>query len=266
MIIYKTNREIELIEKSNILLGKVHGEVAKHIKPGVKTIELDRIAEEFIRDNGAEPAFLNYGGFPNSLCISINDVVVHGIPSNREIKEGDIVSIDGGTNLNGYISDSAFTYAVGEVDKDTWRLLETTLFSLYKGIEVSRVGNRIGDIGYTIQQYAESRGCSVVREMTGHGVGKKLHEDPQVKNYGRRGNGKKIKNGMTIAIEPMLNLGSYEIFFEEDGWTTKTIDGEYSAHYELSIAIKNGIAKPMSTFEYIYESIKDNKNITAPKK
>ena len=265
MIIYKTDREIELIRESNILLGKVHAEVARHIKPGVKTIELDKIAEEFIRDNGAIPAFLNYGGFPNTLCISLNDVVVHGIPSEREIKEGDIVSIDGGTNLNGYISDSAFTYAVAEVDEKVWNLMETTLFSLYKAIEVSRVGNRIGDIGYTVQHYAQSRGCSVVREMTGHGVGKKLHEDPQVSNYGRRGTGKKIKNGMTIAIEPMLNLGSHEIYIEDDGWTTRTLDSTPSAHYELSIAIRNGSADPMSTFEYIYEAISENKNITAPK-
>lgn len=265
MIIYKTDKEIELIRESNILLAKVHGEIAKNIKPGIKTIELDKIAESFIRDNGAIPAFLNYGGFPNSLCISINDVVVHGIPSNREIKEGDIVSIDAGTILKGYFSDSAFTYAVGEVETDVWKLMETTLISLYKGIEVSRVGNRIGDIGFAVQHYAENNGCSVVREMTGHGVGKHLHEDPQVPNYGRRGSGKKIKNGMTIAIEPMLNLGTHEIFIEDDGWTAKTLDGKPAAHYELSIAIRNGVADPLSSFENIYEALSENKNIRAPK-
>jgi len=266
MILYKSDREIELIRQSNILLGKTHAEIAKLIKPGIKTIVLDKIAEEFIRDNGAIPAFLNYSGYPNSLCISINDVVVHGIPSDLEIKEGDIVSIDAGTVLNGYVSDSAFTYAVGEVDDDVWHLLETTLNALYKGIEVPRVGNKIGDIGATIQHYVERNGCSVVREMTGHGVGRKLHEDPQIPNYGRRGSGKKIKNGMTLAIEPMVNLGTHEIYIDEDdGWTARTIDGMPSAHYELSIAIRNGRADILSTFEYIYQAISENNNITAPK-
>jgi methionyl aminopeptidase len=265
MIILKSDTEIELIRKSNILLGKVHAEVAKNIKPGVKTIELDKIAEQFIRDNGATPAFLNYGGYPNSLCISINDVIVHGIPSDQTIKEGDIVSIDGGTNLNGYISDSAFTYAVGEVSDAVWKLLEVTLNSLYKGIEVARAGNRIGDIGFTIQHYVEQFGYSVVREMTGHGVGKKLHEDPMIPNYGRKGTGKKIKNGMTLAIEPMINLGKKEIIIEDDGWTTRTKDHKPSAHYELSVAIKNGKAEPLSTFDYIYSEIERNPYIKAPK-
>ncbi len=265
MIVYKTEREIELLRKSNILLGKTHGEVAKHIKPGVKTIELDRIAEQFIRDNGAIPAFKDYNGFPNTLCISVNDVVVHGIPSEYELKEGDIVSIDGGTILNGFYGDSAFTYAVGEVTPEVWSLMETTLHSLYKGIEVVRVGNRIGDIGFVVQRYAEANGCSVVREMTGHGIGRHLHEDPSVPNYGRRGSGKKIKKGLTIAIEPMLNLGKHAIFIDDDNWTAKTVDGLPSAHYELSVAVTNKGVERLSTFEYIYQAIEQNKNIKAPK-
>ncbi|MBN2890399.1 MAG: type I methionyl aminopeptidase [Bacteroidales bacterium] len=265
MIIYKTDSEIELIRKSNIILGKAHGEVAKYIEPGVKTSKLDKIAEEFIRDNGAIPAFLNYHGFPNTLCISVNDVVVHGIPSDYEIKDGDIVSVDGGTILDGFYGDSAFTYAVGEVEESVWNLMQITLNSLYKGIEVSKIGNRIGDIGFVVQRYAETNGCSVVREMTGHGIGKHLHEDPSVPNHGRQGSGKKIKRGMTIAIEPMVNLGDHRIFIEEDGWTAKTIDGLPSAHYELSVAIKENGADIMSTFEYIYQAIEQNKNITAPK-
>ncbi len=265
MIILKTDKEIELIRNSNILLGKVHAEVAKIIRPGIKTIELDKLAEEFIRDNGAIPAFLDYNGFPYSLCISVNDTVVHGMPSNYELKDGDIVSIDGGTILEGFYSDSAFTYAVGEVGDDVWNLLEVTLESLYKGISVARVGNRVGDIGNVIQRFAEANKCSVVREMTGHGVGKNLHEDPSVPNYGRRGSGKKLKNGMTIAIEPMLNLGNRRIYIENDGWTAKTTDAKYSAHYELSVAIRDNGPDVLSTFEYIYKALETNKNITAPK-
>ena len=265
MIVYKSDYEIEQIRKSNILLGKTHGEVAKIIKSGTKTEKLDKLAEEFIRDNGATPAFLNYHGFPNTLCISINDVVVHGIPSNYELKDGDIVSIDAGTVLNGFVGDSAFTYAIGEVDKDVWRLMEVTLQSLYKGIDVAKVKNRVGDIGYTIQKFAEANECSVVREMTGHGIGRKLHEDPSVPNYGRRGSGKRIKNGLTIAIEPMLNLGKKAIYIEDDGWTARTEDGFPSAHYELSIAVKNQGVDILSTFEYIYQAIKQNTNIKAPK-
>jgi len=264
MIIYKSEKQIEFLRKSNILLGKTHGEVAKYLKPGVTTKKLDSIAEEFIRDNGAIPAFLNYHGFPGTLCISINDVVVHGMPADYEIKEGDIVSIDGGTILDGYFGDSAFTYAVGEVSDKEWHLMETTLQCLYKGIDVAKVGNRIGDIGFVVQRYAESQGCSVVREMTGHGIGKNLHEDPSVPNFGKRGSGKKIKNGLVIAIEPMINLGKHAITIDDDGWTARTEDGFPSAHYELSLAIKNGTADVLSTFEYIYEAIEQNINIKAP--
>ncbi len=265
MITYKSDSEIELLRQSNILLGKAHAEVAKYLKPGVKTIKLDTIAEQFIRDNGGTPAFLNYGGFPYSLCISVNDVVVHGFPSDYEIKEGDIISIDGGIVLNGYVSDSAFTYAVGDVDEDVWNLMETTLQCLYKGISVATIGNRIGDIGHIVQFHAEKNGYGVVREMTGHGIGKKLHESPTVPNYGRRGSGKKIKKGLTIAIEPMITLGTHNIFIEDDGWTTKTQDGKQCAHYELSVAVKANKVDILSTFDYIYKEIDKNDYITAPK-
>jgi len=265
MISYKSDKQIELLRQTNLLLGRTHAEVAKFLKPGVKTLKLDQIAEEFIRDNGATPAFLNYNAFPYSLCISINDVVVHGFPSEYELREGDIVSIDGGTVLNGYVGDSAFTYAIGDVKPEIWDLLETTLHSLYKGISVATVGNRIGDIGHAVQYYAESRNCTVVREMTGHGIGRRLHEDPSVPNYGRRGSGKKIKKGLTIAIEPMVNLGKKEIYIEDDGWTTKTKDGKPSAHYELSVAVKANKVDVLSTFDYIYEVIDKNDYIKAPK-
>lgn len=265
MIFYKSEKDIELLRQSNILLGKAHAIVAQHIKPGVKTIELNKIAEEFIRDNGAKPAFLNYNGFPATLCISINDVVVHGFPSNYEIKDGDIVSIDCGTLLNGFFGDSAFTYAVGKVSENVWKLLETTLKALYIGISVATVGNRIGDIGNAIQHYAESNKCTVVREMTGHGIGKRLHEDPMVANFGRKGTGKKIKKGLVIAIEPMLNLGGHEIYIDEDGWTARTADGQQSAHYELSVAVTQNKVDILSTFEYIYKAIEKNSYITAPK-
>ncbi len=265
MIILKTDQEIELLRKSNILLGQVHAEVARNIKPGVKTIILDKIAEQYIKDNGGIPAFLNYRGYPNTLCISVNDVVVHGIPSNYEIKDGDIVSIDGGVILNGFIGDSAFTYAVGEVDKNVWDLMQTTLNALYKAINIAKIGARVSDIGFVIQKFAEANKCSVVREMTGHGIGRKLHEDPSVPNYGLPGRGKVLKKGLTIAIEPMINLGKAAIYFEKDGWTTRTKDGKQSAHYELSIAIKDNGPDILSTFDFIYEAIEENKNIKAPK-
>ncbi len=265
MIKYKSDAEIELMRESNILLGKLHAEVARHIKPGIKTIELDKIAEEFIRDNGAIPAFLNYRGYPNVLCVSVNDVVIHGIPSDYEIKEGDIVSIDSGVILNGYYSDSAFTYAVGEVTAEIWNLLVATKEALYLGIEQAKAGNRIGDIGYAIQTHVEKYGFSVVKEMTGHGIGKNLHEDPYVPNYGRRGTGKKIKPGLTIAIEPMVNMGRSDIYIEKDGWTVKTIDGKPSAHYELSIAVRKDKVDVLSTFEFIHKVLDENPYITAPK-
>ncbi len=264
MILVKTEEEIELIRQSNLLLGKLHGELAKHIKPGIKTIELDKLAYEFILDNGGKPSFLNYRGYPNTLCISVNDVVIHGIPGDYEIKEGDLVSIDCGIELNGYHSDSAFSYAVGEVSPEVWELMKRTKEALFKGIEQAKAGNRVGDIGYAVEHHVKQYGFSVVREMTGHGVGRYLHEDPAIPNYGRRGQGKRLKERMTIAIEPMVNMGTHKIYIEKDGWTVRTLDGKPAAHYELSIAIRNGDADILSTFKYIYEAIKENPNISSP--
>ncbi|MGB5988183.1 MAG: type I methionyl aminopeptidase [Marinifilaceae bacterium] len=256
MIYLKTSEEIELLRASNILIGRTLGEIAKVIKPGVTTLELDKIAEEFIRDNGGEPGFLGYGGFPNTLCISINEQVVHGIPSSYVLDDGDIVSIDCGVYMNKYHGDSAYTFAVGEVDPKVKQLLETTKESLYKGIENAVEGKRIGDIGYAIQHHAESNGFSVVREMVGHGVGRDLHEEPQVPNYGRRGQGLKLKAGMVIAIEPMINLGKRQVIQAEDGWTIITRDNKPSAHFEHSIAIGKGSADILSSFKFVEEALK----------
>ncbi len=264
MIIIKSDEEIELIRKSNILLGKLHGELAKVLKPGIKTKELDKLAYEFIIDNGGKPSFLKYRGYPATLCISVNDVVIHGIPGDQVIKEGDIVSIDCGINLNGYHSDSAFTYAVGEVPSNIWTLLKVTKEALFRGIEQVKPGNRIGDIGYAVESYVKKFGFSVVREMTGHGVGRYLHEEPAVPNYGIRGYGKRLKKGMTLAIEPMVNMGTHKIYIEKDGWTVRTADGKPAAHYELSVAVSDKGADILSTFDYIYEAIKQNDNISAP--
>ena len=225
MIFIKNDEEISLLKESNQLVGKTLGELSKHIRPGISTLALDKIGEDFIRSHGAVPGFLNYGGFPNSLCISINDEVVHGIPSERELQEGDVVSIDCGVLKNGFYGDSAYTFEVGEVREDVRKLLRVTLEGLYKGIENAIPGKRIGDIGSAVQEHCETNGFSVVREMVGHGVGRHLHEDPQVPNYGRRGSGVKLKEGMVIAIEPMINLGKKAIVQLEDGWTIKTRDG-----------------------------------------
>ncbi|MEM1135842.1 MAG: type I methionyl aminopeptidase [Bacteroidota bacterium] len=240
MIYYKTLEEISAIKESALLLGKAHGEVAKRVKSGISTKELDKVAEEYIKDNGAKPSFLGYNGFPASLCISVNEVVVHGIPSSYTLKEGDIVSIDCGVYFNNFHADSAFTYSVGEVDKHTKLLLEVTKSSLYKGIEAMNNGSRIGDISFAIQHYAESNGFSIVRELVGHGVGKKLHEKPDVPNFGKRGRGSKLENGLVIAIEPMINMGNKNIIQERDGWTIRTKDKKPSAHFEHTVAFVNG--------------------------
>ncbi len=253
MIFLKTKEEIELLRESNMLVGKTHGEVAKWVKPGVSTLKLDKIAEEFIRDHGGVPAFLNYQGFPNSLCTSVNDQVVHGIPNDKPLKDGDIVSVDCGVLLNGFYGDSAYTYCIGEVDDDIRKLLEVTKASLYKGIEQAVEGKRIGDIGYAVQSFCESNGFSVVREMVGHGVGKNLHESPEVPNYGRRGNGVKLKEGMVIAIEPMINMGKRHIFQEADGWTIRTKDRKVSAHFEHTIAVGKNEADVLSSFKFVEE-------------
>ncbi len=256
MIYYKTNEEIELLKLSNRLVSATEAELVSSLKPGVTLLELDRLAETFIRDNGGVPGFLNYGGFPNSLCISVNDTVVHGIPNSYELKEGDIVSVDCGVYMNGFHGDSAFTFPIGEISEENKRLLEVTKASLYKGIEQAVVGKRIGDIGSAVQQYAEQAGFSVVRELTGHGVGRNLHEDPAVPNYGRKGRGVLLKEGMVIAIEPMINAGVKEVYQEADGWTIRTRDGKASAHFEHTVAVRKGKAEILSDFSIIEEKLK----------
>lgn len=252
MINIKNEEEIELLRESNLLVGKTLGEIAKYIRPGVSTLELDKIAEDFIRSHGAVPGFLGYGGFPNSLCISVNDVVVHGIPSvDCILHDGDVVSVDCGVLKNGFYGDSAYTFEVGEVSAEIHDLLETTKTALYKGIEHARAGMRIGDIGYAIQSFCESRGYSVVRELVGHGVGRELHEEPQVPNYGRRGQGTKLCEGMVLAIEPMINLGKRHVFQDNDGWTIRTQDRMPSAHFEHTVAIGKECADILSSFEFI---------------
>ena len=255
MIYLKTDEEIELLRESNLLVGMTLGELAKWIAPGITTLKLDKIAEEFIRDHGAVPGFLGYGGFPNTLCVSVNEQIVHGIPSNYELKDGDIVSIDCGTLKNGFNGDSAYTFCVGEVAYDVRRLLKTTKESLYLGIEQAVEGKRVGDISNAVQTYCEKKGYSVVRELCGHGVGKRLHEDPEVPNYGRRGCGPLLKSGMVIAIEPMINLGSRNIVIERDGWTTRTRDRKPSAHFEHTVAVREGKADILSSFKYVEEVV-----------
>ena len=257
MIYLKTDEEIELLRAANQIVARTLAEVAKVIAPGVTTLKLDTIAEEYIRSQGAVPGFKGYGGFPGTLCVSVNENVVHGIPSNYALREGDIVSVDCGAVKDGYNGDSTYTFCVGEVEEEVKRLLRTTKESLYIGIEHAVEGNRIGDIGHAIQEYCEKRGYGVVREMCGHGVGRKLHEDPDVPNYGRRGTGPLIKNGMVIAIEPMINMGSKNIVIERDGWTTRTKDRKPSAHYEHTIAIHHGKPDILSSFQYVEEVLGD---------
>lgn len=257
MIYLKTDEEIELLRAANQIVARTLAEVAKVIAPGVTTLKLDTIAEEYIRSQGAVPGFKGYGGFPGTLCVSVNENVVHGIPSNYALREGDIVSVDCGAVKDGYNGDSTYTFCVGEVEEEVKRLLRTTKESLYIGIEHAVEGNRIGDIGHAIQEYCEKRGYGVVREMCGHGVGRKLHEDPDVPNYGRKGTGPLIKNGMVIAIEPMINMGSKNIVIERDGWTTRTKDRKPSAHYEHTIAIHHGKPDILSSFQYVEEVLGD---------
>jgi len=261
MIFLKSDEEIELLRISNQIVAKTLAELAKIIAPGVSTMQLDKVADEFIRDHGAVPNFLNYGGYPNSICASVNEQVVHGIPSDKVfLEDGDIISVDCGALINGFHGDSAYTFCVGDVKSEVKDLLRTTKESLYKGIEQAEEGRRLGDIGNAIQRHCEDRGYSVVREMIGHGVGRKLHEAPEVPNYGRKGNGIMLKSGMTIAIEPMINLGSRHLVFEKDGWTTRTLDRKPSAHFEHSVAIRRGKADILSSFEYI-EQVLGNKAI-----
>lgn len=258
-LFYKTKEEIELIRESSLLVGKTLAEVAKVIKPGVTTLSLDKIAYEFIKDNNASPMFLNYNGFPNSLCISVNSHVVHGIPSKYELKDGDIVSVDCGVLKNSFVGDSAYTFAVGEVPSNVLNLLKVTKESLYKAIDMCVVGKRIGDIADAVQSHAEGNGYSVVRELVGHGVGKFLHESPEVPNYGKKGTGLKLQEGLVIAIEPMINLGKRAIIQENDGWTIRTADNLPSAHFEHTVAIGKTKADILSSFDYIEEVLNSRK-------
>ncbi len=249
----KTAEEIELIRESALLVSKTLAEVGKHIRPGVKTIDLNNLAETFIRDHGAVPSFLNYNGFPYSLCISTNDKVVHGFPGEEELAEGDIISVDCGVTLNNFVGDSAFTFAVGEVSEEIKQLLKVTRECLDKGVEKAVVGMRVGDIAYAVQQHAEANGYGVVKELVGHGVGFALHEKPEVPNYGKRGVGVKLEEGMVICIEPMINLGKAGVKFWEDGWTVSSVYGLPYAHLEYTMAVKKGKADVLSSFDCIDE-------------
>ncbi len=260
MLYYKTIEEIELVRESSLLVAKALAEVAKAIKPGITTIQLDKIAEEFIRDNQAEPAFLNYNGFPNSLCISVNAQVVHGIPNKDTLKDGDVCSVDCGVLKNSFYGDSAYTFAIGEVSDENLKLLRVTRESLLKGIEKAVSGGRLGDVSAAVQEHAESHGFSVVRELVGHGIGRHLHEKPEVPNYGKRGSGLVLKEGLIIAIEPMINMGTKSVVHEKDGWTVRTADRKPSAHFEHTVAIRKGEADILSSFEFIEEALKQNIN------
>jgi methionyl aminopeptidase len=251
MIHLRTNEEIALLKENALIVSKALAEVGKKIAPGVTTLELDKLAETFIRDHGAIPAFLGYNGFPNSLCLSVNDVVVHGIPSGYRLQEGDIISVDCGTCYKGYYGDSAYTFGVGEVDEAAKQLMRVTKEALYKGIAQAIDGNRMGDLSSAVQNHVEQYGYGVVREMVGHGIGKRMHEKPDVPNYGKHGNGKRLQEGMVLCIEPMINEGTHKVFLSKDGWTLHTADSKRSAHYELTVAVRKGQPEVLSTFEFI---------------
>jgi len=251
----KNREEIELMRESALVVSRTLGEVAKLVQPGVTPLELDKVAEECIRDQGAVPGFLDHGGFPNTLCISVNEQVVHGIPTEKPLLEGDIISVDCGSIKSGFYGDHAFTFAVGEISEEIKKLLRVTEESLYLGIEQIRSGNRIGDVGFAVQQHAEKYGYGVVRELVGHGLGKELHESPELPNYGKRGHGKKMKEGLVLAIEPMINLGTEKVSQLDDGWTIVTDDAKPSAHFEHDVAIIGGKPEILSTFKYVYEAL-----------
>lgn len=260
--IYKTREEIELIRESSLLVAKTHGAISGLIKPGVTTLELDKIAEEFIRDNYAIPAFKGYGGFPNTLCMSPNEEVVHGIPNDKPLQDGDILSVDCGVLKNDFYGDSAYTYTVGDVDQKTRQLLRITKECLFHGIDQARVGNRLGDVSFAVQQKAKEYNYGVVRELVGHGVGKSLHEEPKVPNYGFRGRGLQLKEGLVLAIEPMINMGTHKVRFLNDGWSVVTQDGKPSAHFEHTVAIMKSGPEVLSSFAFIEEElIKNNVEI-----
>jgi methionyl aminopeptidase len=251
MVFVRNKDEIECLRKSNLLVSSALVEVSKLIKPGITTDKLDAVAEEFIRDHGAVPGFLGYSGFPKTLCTSVNEQVVHGIPSNYKLMDGDIISIDCGVILNGFYGDSAYTFKVGEVDAETKNLLKVTKDSLYQGIEQAITGKRVGDISFAVQSHAEKNGYSIVRELVGHGLGKKLHEPPEVPNFGRRGRGALLKKGLVICIEPMINMGKKNVITEKDGWTIRTADKKPSAHFEHAVAINDEKADILSSFEML---------------
>ncbi|MDR1226494.1 MAG: type I methionyl aminopeptidase [Prevotellaceae bacterium] len=260
MSLVKTAEEIEFLRENNQLVSKTLAELAKHIKPGVTGLMLDKIAEEFIRSHGAAPGFLGYEGYPNTLCTSINDVVVHGIPNTYELREGDIISVDCGTIKHGFYGDSAFTFMVGEVAPEVKQLLKVTRESLELGVAKAVEGNRIGDISHAVQSHVERFGYSVIREMQGHGLGKNMHEEPGVPNYGKPGQGKKLIKGMVICVEPMINLGKKDIYQERDGWTIRTNDRKPSAHFEYAVAVGKGKPDILTTFEYVDKALKTKKN------
>lgn len=258
MIYLKTDEEIEQMRESNRILGMAYGEVAKAIAPGVTTADISRIAEDAVRSQGGVPSCLGYEGYPAAFCVSVNEQLVHGIPDKETVlKEGDIVTIDGCVLYKGFHSDSAYTFPVGEISGEKMRLLRTTKECLYIGIEQAVTGHRLGDIGYAIQNHAEKAGFQVCREFVGHGIGRDMHEDPEVCNYGRRGNGIVLKSGMTLAIEPMLLSGRRNMIIEDDGWTARSADRKPTAHYELSVCVRNGKADILSTFDYIREALQD---------
>ena len=262
MIIYKTEAEIALMKEAATLVSKTLTEVAKILKPGVTTMQLDELCASFVRDHKAVPSFLNYRGYPHNICASVNDVVVHGFPNNEALKDGDIVSIDMGLILNGWHGDHAYTFILGEVEKEVLDLVRVTKESLYKGIEKATVNNRVGDIAFAIQEHTEIKhGYGVVRELVGHGLGRSLHEDPQMPNYGKRGTGPKLKENLVLAIEPMINLGKKEVFTDEDGWTIKTADGKPSVHFEHDVCVKKGKALILSDYSIIETAEKANNNL-----
>ncbi len=261
MLYYKTQEEIELIRESSLLVAKTLAEVAKILRPGITTLMIDKVADEFIHDNGGIPAFKDYNGFPNALCISMNDNVVHGIPGNQMLNEGDVISADCGVLKNEFYGDSAYTFSIGEIGSDVQKLLNITKECLYLGIEKAIVGTRLGDISDAIQQHAEQNGFSVVRELVGHGIGRHLHEKPEVPNYGRRGSGMILREGLTIAIEPMINMGTKAVIQERDGWTVRTADGKPSAHFEHTVAIGKTKADILSAFDVIETAVKENSNL-----
>lgn len=251
MIRLKTREEIEILRENALMVSRTLAHVGKLVEPGITTRELDAVAEKYIRSLGAEPGFLGYEGFPATLCLSVNEVVVHGFPSDYRLREGDILSVDCGTKYRGFYGDSAYTFPVGKVDEETRKLLDTTKASLYEGIAKAVAGGRIGDIGNAVQGYCESRGFSVVREMVGHGLGRNMHESPEVPNYGRQGHGVKLREGMVICIEPMINAGKKEVYLDDNGWGVITADHKKSAHFELTVAIRKGEPDVLSTFEFI---------------